>query len=77
MVKFCHSCVSVGSKINRDTHWREEEVSQKRQKKADQVDYVWRMKKHVFSRGDWYPPVKKGKQAQHKEATLERTKQKK
>lgn len=57
--------------------WRKEEVSQERQKKADQVDDVWRMKKSVFSKGDWYPAVKKGKQALHKEATLERTKQRK
>lgn len=27
------------------------------------MDDVWRMKKSVFSRADWYPAVKKGKQA--------------
>lgn len=56
-------------------HWREEEVSQEGQRKADQVDDVWRMKKSVCGRADRHPAVKKGKQALHKEGTVERTKQ--
>lgn len=39
------------------------------------MDDVWRMKKSIFCRGDWYPAVKKGEQALHKEGTVERTKQ--
>lgn len=53
-------------------HWREEEVSQEGQRKADQVDDVWRMKKSVCGRADRHPAVKKGKQALHKEGTMER-----
>lgn len=73
-LKRCQSFAGVVFELvakSTDTHWREEEVSQEGQKKADKGDEVWRMKKSGFGRG----AVKKGKQAMHKEGTVQITKQ--
>lgn len=46
------------------THWRERKRLLQRDRKM--LSAVWRVRKFVFDRGEWYPPVKKErKQALH------------